>query len=209
MSFFITLEGPDGSGKSTQARLLADYLRTRSPELLYTREPGGTLIGNQVRQVLMDLENTSMHPHTEILLFSASRAQIVHEVIRPHLEDDGLVVCDRFYDSTLAYQGYGHGLDLTALRQITEFATGGLKPDLTLLVDLPVEEGLRRREGGGSWNRLDAYDLEFHRRVRHGYHMLMAEEPQRWVVINALQEVDQVQHDIRQAVEARLASKPR
>jgi hypothetical protein len=102
----------------------------------------------------MDLGNTGMEPRTEILLFSASRAQIVHQVIRPRLEAGGVVVCDRFYDSTLAYQGYGHGLDLTALRAITDFATGGLRPDLTFLIDLPAEDGLRRRRRGGQWNRL-------------------------------------------------------
>jgi len=203
MSLFITLEGPDGGGKSTQARLLVEYLTGRGVPALLTREPGGTPIGDQIRRTLMDLGNTGMHPRTEILLFSASRAQIVHQVIRPRLEAGGVVVCDRFYDSTLAYQGYGHGLDLTALRAITDFATGGLRPDLTFLIDLPAEDGLRRRRRGGQWNRLDAYDLGFHQRVRQGYFDLAAAEPGRWVTVDATRPVEAVQSEIRRLVEAR------
>ena len=204
MSLFITLEGPDGGGKSTQARLLVEYLTGRGVPALLTREPGGTPIGDQIRRTLMDLGNTGMHPRTEILLFSASRAQIVHQVIRPRLEAGGVVVCDRFYDSTLAYQGYGHGLDLAALRAITDFATGGLRPDLTFLIDLPAEDGLRRRRRGGQWNRLDAYDLGFHQRVRQGYFDLAAAEPGRWVTVDATRPVETVQSEIRRVVEARL-----
>jgi len=205
MSLFISFEGPDGGGKSTQACLLVDHLKGRGLNVLLTREPGGTPIGDQIRRTLMDLGNTGMDPRTEILLFSASRAQIVHQVIRPHLESGGVVVCDRFYDSTLAYQGYGHGLDLDALRTITKFATGGLRPDLTLLLDLPAEAGLERRRSGGQWNRLDAYDLAFHQRVRQGYFELAKTEPERWVRIDATQPVDEVQAAVRQAVNARLA----
>jgi len=204
MSLFISLEGPDGGGKSTQARLLVDYLKKRGLNVLLTREPGGTPIGDQIRRTLMDLGNTGMDPRTEILLFSASRAQIVHQVIRPHLEAGGAIVCDRFYDSTLAYQGYGHGLDLGALRAITEFATGGLRPHLTLLLDLPAEAGLERRKSGGQWNRLDAYDLPFHQRVRQGYFELAKAEPERWVAVDATQPVETVQAAIRKVVEERL-----
>ncbi|MBM3120594.1 MAG: dTMP kinase [Chloroflexi bacterium] len=204
MSLFITLEGPDGGGKSTQARLLVEHLTARGLPALLTREPGGTPIGDQIRRTLMDLGNTGMHPRSEILLFSASRAQIVHQVIRPRLEAGGVVVCDRFYDSTLAYQGYGHGLDLAALRAITDFATGGLRPDLTFLIDLPAEDGLRRRRRGGQWNRLDAYDLAFHQRVRQGYFDLAAAEPDRWVTVDATRPVEAVQSEIRRVVEARL-----
>ncbi len=204
MSLFISLEGPDGGGKSTQARRLVDHLQSRGLNVLLTREPGGTPIGDQIRRTLMDLGNTGMHPRTEILLFSASRAQIVHQIIRPQLESDGIVVCDRFYDSTLAYQGYGHGLDLPALRAITEFATGGLRPDLTLLLDLPAEAGLQRRKSGGQWNRLDAYDLAFHQRVRQGYFELAAAEPGRWVKVDATQPFDAVQAELRTIVDQRL-----
>jgi dTMP kinase len=201
---FITLEGPDGGGKSTQAALLVDFLRLRGCDVLATREPGGTAIGDQIRLVLSNLENTAMHPRTEILLFQASRAQHVEQVIRPHLMKGGVVVCDRYADSTLAYQGYGHQVDLTRLRTIVEFATGGLKPDLTLLLDIDAEEGLRRRTKSGEWNRLDAYDLAFHQRVRQGYFELVAQEPERWVKIDASRSTQAVQADIQAVVTDRL-----
>lgn len=201
---FITLEGPDGSGKSTQAGLLVNFLRQRGSSVLATREPGGTAIGDQVRSVLSNLENTAMHPRTEILLFQASRAQLVEQVIRPQLARRGIVVCDRYADSTLAYQGYGHQVDMVRLRAIVEFATGGLKPDLTLLLDIDVVEGLRRRTKSGEWNRLDAYDLAFHQRVRQGYFQLAQDEPQRWVKIDAAQPPVMVQADIQRVVLERL-----
>ena len=143
------------------------------------------------------------------LLFLAARAQIVAEVIRPHLAQGGLVLSDRYGDSTLAYQGYGHGADIPTLRQLLEFATQGLKPDLTLLMDLDIAEGLRRRRGGGGeWNRLDAYPVEFHERVRRGYHQLAAEEPRRWVIIDAARPPEQVQCDLRAAILNRLEKQP-
>lgn len=205
MSFFITLEGPDGSGKTRQAMLLSQQLGALDHDVLLTREPGGTEIGEQIRQVLTSLDNTLMDPRAEFLLFSASRAQHVHERIRPHLERGGIVVCDRFFDASLAYQGYGHRLDLDALRAITSFATQGLIPDLTFLLDLPVEQGLQRREQDGDWNRLDAYDLEFHRRVRQGYLALARSQPGRWAVIDGLQEVDRIHDEIIRTVETRLS----
>lgn len=205
MSLFITLEGPEGGGKTTQAEQLAEYLRAQGFDVLLSREPGGPSISEQIRRVLTSLDNTAMHPRTEFLLFSASRAQHVQELIHPHLASGGLVICDRFYDASLAYQGYGHGLDLDTLRLITTFATGGLKPDLTLLLDLPVEEGLQRREQDGNWNRLDAYDLEFHHRVRRGYLAMATAEPERWVELDARQPPNAIQDKIRCIVETRLA----
>lgn len=201
---FITLEGPEGSGKTSQMALLVPHLRQAGYPVVATREPGGTSIGDQVRAVLTRLENTEMHARTEILLFQASRAQLVEQVIRPALVDHQVVLCDRYADSTLAYQGYGHQVDLATLRTIVDFATGGLKPDLTLLLDIPVEEGLRRRSRGGDWNRLDAYELAFHQRVRAGYHALMEAEAERWVCIDAAQPFDQVQAALRAAVLERL-----
>jgi len=151
------------------------------------------------------LKNDAMLPPTELLLYSASRAQLVGEVIRPHLARGGIVISDRYADSTLAYQGYGRGLDLDALRAITAFATGGLRPDLTFLLDITAEEGLqRRKDGGGEWNRLDQEALEFHARVRDGYHVLVQKDLQRWVVINAARDTDEVQSEIRVVVEERL-----
>lgn len=204
---FITLEGPEGSGKTTQTPMLAEFLRQKGYLVLVTREPGGTPIGDEIRTVLFDLSHTAMRPRTETLLLQASRSQLVEQNIRPHLEKGHLVLCDRYADSTLAYQGYGHGIDLEQLRVLIDFATGGLRPDLTLLLDVEVEEGLRRRSIDGVWNRLDAYDLDFHQRVRRGYLLLAQTESQRWVVIDAGQPPGQVQADIRQAVIEKLGVK--
>ena len=204
MNLFITLEGPDGGGKSSQAQGLAEYLRAENIEVLLTREPGGSPIGDQIRNVIMELENTDMDARTEFLLFSASRAQHIAEVIRPNLENGLTVISDRFFDSSLAYQGYGQRLPLDTLKAITNFATSGLTPDLTLLLDLPVEEGLRRREADGNWNRMDAYDIDFHRRVRRGYLELAAESPERWVIFNAEQSFDALQDEVRHTVMGRL-----
>ncbi len=197
---FITFEGPDGSGKTTQARRLADHLSAAGRAVFLTREPGGTSIGNQIRSVLHDLKNEGMHPHTEILLYAASRAQLVHEAILPRLARGETVICDRYADSTLAYQGYGHRLDLPTLRTILAFATGGLKPDLTIYLDITAEDGLARREQaaqhGAEWNRMDAQSLDFHRRVREGYLALIAEDPARWVTISALGTPDAIHAEI-------------
>ncbi len=207
MNLFITLEGPEGSGKSTQAPRLAEHLRQKGWSVLLTREPGGTPIGDQIRAVLHDLGNTSMHPRTELLLYSASRAQIVNEVIRRHLASGGTVVSDRYADSSMAYQGYGQGLPLEDLRTITAFATGGLTPDLTILLDLPVSVGLARRRGSDEWNRLDAYQIEFHERVRAGYAQMVAAEPKRWLVIDAGLESEEVWQQMREKLETWLAAR--
>jgi dTMP kinase len=201
---FITLEGPEGSGKSTQMAALAAHLEAQGYRVLATREPGGTPIGDKVRGVLLDRENTAIHPRTEILLFQASRAQLVEEVIQPALQAGGVVLCDRYADSTLAYQGYGYEYDLDQLKSIVTFATRGLQPDLTLLLDLKVEQGLERKARGGPLNRLDAYHLAFHRRIRRGYHLLAQEEPGRWVVVDASGTPDHVQEDLRRIVLERL-----
>jgi len=197
---FITLEGPEGSGKSSQLPDLAEFLSGQGWDVLTTREPGGTPIGDQIRQILMRLDNQELHPRTEILLFLASRAQLVEQVIKPALREGKLVLCDRFGDSTLAYQGYGHGLNLDTLRTMLDFATDKLKPDLTLLLDVDVETGLQRKRKEDEWNRLDAYALAFHQRVREGYHELCRQEPERWRVIDAMQPKEAVQLALRQAV---------
>ena len=200
MGIFITFEGPDGSGKTTQIELLDDYLQADGFEVLKTREPGGTSIGDQVRTVLHNVTNTAMVSEAEILLYSASRAQLVGQLIRPALARGTVVLCDRYADSTIAYQGYGRGLDLAALRQITTFATGGLTPDLTIYLDCPVEEGLNRKQralalGEGEWNRLDQEPVKFHRRVRQGYLALAAAEPDRWLVLDALRSIEEIQRE--------------
>ncbi len=207
MSLFITFEGPEGCGKTTQIKLLAEVLTARGCNVLNLREPGGTSIGDQIREVLHDLRNTEMHARAEILLYNAARAQIVEQRIKPHLAAGGIVLCDRFADSTLAYQGYGRGLDLSDVRHIVAFATQNLKPDLTLYLDIDVEAGLaRRRTGGGEWNRMDDQTVEFYRRVREGYRALMAEEPQRWVSIDASRSVEDVQQEIWSVVQSRIVS---
>ena len=196
---FITFEGPDGSGKTTQAKMLVEYLQTRGYPVFYTREPGGTEISEQIREVILTPRNKAMRSEAEVLLFSAARAQIVAELIRPALANGKIVVCDRYYDSTFAYQGYGLGLDLSALRAITKFATGGLVPDLTFYVDVSAEVGLARRHQGET-NRLDQKDIDYHTRVRNGYLELAKAEPNRFVVIDGTASIEQVQEKIREKI---------
>ena len=198
---FITLEGPDGSGKTQQIQLLSEFLQSKGYKVFFSREPGGTEIGDKIRTILMDLHNTTMHPRTETLLFCASRAQIVEQVVKPKLQEGYIVILDRYADSTMAYQGYGHGNDLKMIRELLSFATGDLKPDLTILLDLDPEIGLnRRKRGGGEWNRLDAYQLELHKRVRAGYLEMAAQEPARWRIISADQPIEVVQSDIQRII---------
>lgn len=194
---FITIEGPDGGGKTTQMNLLVPALEKLGFDVVRTREPGGTSIGDQIRSVIMDMKNKSMHPRAEILLFCASRAQLVEELIRPSLAAGKIVLCDRYADSTMAYQGYGHGLDRDLLKTLLNFATGGLKPDLTILLDISAESGLRRRiTNHDEWNRMDDYALQFHERVRNGYLKMAAEEPERFVVINADRPKEEIHEEI-------------
>ncbi|MGD2104060.1 MAG: dTMP kinase [Anaerolineae bacterium] len=208
MSVFITLEGPDGSGKTTQARLLAEWLREQGHDVVLTREPGGSAIGDQIREILHDSGNSEMSPHTEFLLYSAARAQHVSQLIQTSLEAGKIVISDRYADSSLAYQAYGRGVDLEMLQQITSFATQGLKPDLTLYFDIAPGEGLERRLlSGEAWNRMDAEALAFHRRVRSGYLELVKAEPDRWEIIDADRAIDDVQRDVRSLVTAHLGAR--
>jgi dTMP kinase len=185
------------------------WLRAQGKDVLAVREPGGTDISDAVRHILLDFASTNMDIRAELLLFCASRAQLVSEKIRPHLAHGGIVVCDRFADSSLAYQGYGRGLDLETLRQLLTFATYGLKPDLTLLLDMDVDAGLQRKAGDDEWNRLDAETIDFHRRVRAGYLALASAEPGRYQIIQAslpLEQVaDQIQHAVSHALERQLS----
>jgi len=201
---FITLEGPEGSGKTSHIPYLVEFLREKGHTVFPTREPGGTSIGEQIREVIHDLKNVEMHPRAETLLYQAARAQIVEQVITPRLKADGIVISDRYYDSTIAYQGYGHQQDLEQVRALVKYATGGLVPDLTVLLDVDVEEGLRRKKKENEWNRLDAYTVEFHQRVRLGYLEMVKAEPNRWVVIDAGQKWDNVQQELRKIIEMRL-----
>lgn len=207
-NLFITFEGPEGSGKSTQARRLDEYLRGKGVRVCFTREPGGTHIGEEIRDIVHHLREEQMAAETELLLYSAARAQVVREIIRPALARGELVICDRYADSTLAYQGYGRGLDPDFLRRLTEFATGGLRPDLTFYVDVTVEEGLRRRQAGHAageeLNRMDRQTREFYERVRAGYAELIKRDPTRWVYIDGMQSVDAVQAELRARMNAAL-----
>ncbi|NLN70489.1 MAG: dTMP kinase [Chloroflexi bacterium] len=202
---FITLEGPDGSGKTSQLPALEKFLQGAGYDVIVTREPGGTSVGDQIREILMNLQNGSIIPRTEILLFLAARAQHVDELVCPALAAGKIVLCDRYGDSTLAYQGFGHKTDLNTLKMLIDFSTGGLKPDLTLLLDVPVEMGIARKLNNSTeWNRLDAYEQAFHERVRQGYFALAEEEPWRWVIIDATEDMESVQKTLRKALLTRL-----
>lgn len=235
MSLFVTFEGPEGSGKSTQARLLYGYLNARGYPVILVREPGGTRIGDLIRRIVLDLQHTEMADTTEMLLFSAARAQLVNQVIRPYLNQGGIVLCDRYADSTYAYQGYGLGRDLDELHTITAIATGGLLPDLTIYLDLTADEGLERkrrkrqetaeqsnkgaltplnlpselprpgatdtRAGQIEWNRLDAREVAYHRRVAEGYGKLIAQEPERWHSFDARLPVDALASQVALSLE--------
>jgi dTMP kinase len=205
---FITIEGVEGSGKTTQAALLAAYLRKQGVDVLETREPGGTEAGEQIRRILLSPLHHGLAPMTELLLFLAARAQLVNAVIVPALNSGKWVTCDRFLDATLAYQGRGRGLDMQAVRNLNEVATDGLKPDLTILLDLDVETGIRRavaskREFSDSpdGDRLEKENKEFHRRVREGYLELARQEPERIKVIPVSGSVEQVHSAIVSLVE--------
>jgi dTMP kinase len=201
---FITLEGPDGAGKSTQAKLLVVAIEKANVRAVLTREPGGTQIGEDIRSVLLGPDSYAMLASTEALLMSAARAQHVGEVVGPALARGEWVVSDRYVDSTLAYQGGGRGLSMDALRQVQAFATGNLLPDLTFLLDLPVEVGLRRRLGSaGETNRLDEESYAFHEAVRERFLALAAAEPERWIVVDASQPAQLVWQDLRTAMNDR------
>jgi len=199
---FITLEGPEGSGKTSHIPYLVEFLREQGHTVFPTREPGGTSIGEQVRDILSNLKNTEMHPHTETLLFQAARAQFVEQVIKPRLANGEIVISDRYADSTIAYQGYGHQQDLVQIRALIEYATGGLQPHLTIYLDVDIESGLKRKKNAEEWNRLDAYTVEFHRRVRAGY--LQMAKSERWVTDDASQDWDAVQADLKRVIAEKL-----
>ena len=202
---FITLEGPEGSGKTSHIPYLVEYLREKGHTVFPTREPGGTSISEQIRDILHDLKNAEMHPRTETLLYQAARAQIVEQVIKPRLAAGEVVISDRYYDSTIAYQGYGHQQDLEQVRALVKYATGGLTPDLTILLDLDIKVGLKRKlQNELEWNRMDAYTVEFHQRVRRGYLEMVKAEPQRWIVVNSNQKWDEVQTELKKVVVERL-----
>jgi dTMP kinase len=194
---FVTFEGLEGAGKTTQARLLADRLQAGGQPVLLTREPGGTELGNRVRELVLPASGLAITARAETLLYCVARAQLVEAVLRPALARGEVAIVDRYADSTLAYQAYARGLGLEGVRAVLAFATDGLRPDLTVLLDLPAEAGLaRKREqataNSADWNRFEAEALEFHERVRQGYLTLARAEPDRWLVIDASQACEAV-----------------
>lgn len=205
---FIVFEGPEGGGKSSQLERLAGTLRSRKIPVVTTREPGGTELGNQVRGLLLGVTDYAILPETEVLLLAAARAQHVHDVIAPALGEHKTVLCDRYVDSTYAYQGAGRGLDLESLRRIQEYATGGIEPDLRLLLDVPVEVGLKRRHAdASSVNRIDLTDQAFHQRVREAYLRAASENPGGWAIIDAERSPRVVEAAILDAVDQACATR--
>jgi dTMP kinase len=208
---FITFEGGEGSGKTSQLKVLLAHLRSTGRDAVETRDPGGTLIGKQIRAVLLDPACGGMTPAAELLLYEASRAQLVHEVIRPALAAGRIVLCDRFTDSTVAYQGYGRGLDLALIGRLNALATDGLCPDLTFLLDLDPAAGLLRAarrvtEPHQGRDRIEGEVLAFHQRVRTGYRAIAAAEPERVIVLDASRGMGEIEGQIRRWVDERLRS---
>jgi len=212
---FITFEGVEGCGKTTQIRMLADALKQAGKEVLLTREPGGCPISDKIRAILLDAGNSEMTPKAELLLYAAARAQHIAEVIRPALKSGAIVLCDRFTDATVAYQGFGRGLDQKLIKELNETATADCRPDLTILIDCPVETGLERAmariEAGTAANsshlreeRFERESIEFHQKVRTGYQNIAATAADRVILIDGRGSVEAIAADIFTAVSARI-----
>jgi len=205
----ITFEGSEGGGKSLQIQKLGEYLKNKGFRVLTLREPGQTKIGEKIRQILLDPKNKNLVPQAETLLFEASRAQLVEEIIKPALAQGVIVLIDRFFDSTTAYQGYGRQLPVERIEMLNDFATDGLKPDLTILLDLEVEEGLKRREKSGKKDRIDMESLKFHQKVREGYLEIARKNPRRWRIVDASKSPEEVFEEIKKIVKEKLTKCPR
>ena len=205
MSLFITFEGGEGSGKSLQAGVLYRKLSKLAVPVLLTHEPGGTPFGNKICRWLKWTQDTDISPLTELLLFNSSRSQLVTEIIQPGLKNGKIVICDRYTDSTVAYQSYGRGLDLEMVRAINNAATQGLKPVLTILLDMPAEQGLARK-GTMKWDRFEQENIAFHQKVREGYLELAAKDSERWLVIDATQSKENIEEVIWKRVSKLLPS---
>lgn len=193
---FITVEGPDGSGKSTQLQLLVESLKQKGYDIVVTREPGGTTVGNQIREVLLSPDHHEMTPRVEMMLYAASRAQNVEQVILPALKRGAIVICDRFVDASIAYQGYGLQYDLDQIRSLNEWATNGLTPDLTFLFDLNPERANARMKDRGQLDRIESRDQAFHERVYKGFQTLLEQYPERIIRIDADQSIECIQDEV-------------
>ncbi len=199
MSLFVTFEGGEGSGKSTQAKLLHRRLVKLAVPVILVHEPGVTALGKKMTRVLKWAQNVEISPMAELMLFNVSRAQLVNEVIRLELKNDKVVICDRFADSSTAYQGYGRGLDVETVKAVNNAATGGLTPDLTVLLDVPVEQGFTRKTDDKP-DRFESESMNFHRRVREGYLDMAEKEPERWLVVSAVENKEIIAGKIWQKV---------
>ena len=198
-SKFITFEGPEGCGKSTQSGMLFSYLKSRGVKVIYLREPGGVKLSEAIRIILLDPESR-ISAQAETLLYMAARAQVVEEIIKPALEAKKIVICDRFLDSTIAYQGFGLGVDIKLIKSLGSFATQGIKPDLTILLDLPVKSGLKHRYN--CKDRIEQRSVSYHEKVRRGYLVLAKQEPQRIKIVKVLEDKFKTQNKIREIVSA-------
>jgi dTMP kinase len=204
---FITLEGIEGTGKSTQVKLLSDALRDKGYSVIQTEEPGGTAISVKIRELLLSLESQGIQPVTELLLYNASRVQHVQEVIMPAMQRGDIVIADRFSDSTVAYQGYGRGIPLEIIESIDRIATGGLKPDVTILIDLDVRTGLTRNREANKIDRLEREDISFHERVRKGFLTLAEQEKERFVKIDGSADISTMHTKIADSTNAFLTAR--
>lgn len=204
---FITFEGIEGSGKSTQLELLCDYVASRGIDYVRTVEPGGTMIGEEIRKILLSVEHSGMTSLTELLLYASSRAQHVGEVIKPALQEGQVVVCDRFSDSTIAYQGFGRGLDMDLIAQLNAMCTDGIIPDITFLLDIDVETGLKRNRTANKIDRLELEAVAFHTKVRDGYLSLMEKEPGRIRLVNSNKTIEEIADSIAGAFRAYMEKK--
>lgn len=197
---FITFEGPEGSGKSTQSRKMLEELSSKGYDCVHTREPGGTSVGKRIREVLLDKDEIKLSSSAELFLFEADRAQHVRNIIRPAMEEKRIVLCDRFNTATFAYQGYGLGVDMDLIKKIDDSATGGLKPDLTILFDIDVEIGISRATAGREADKMEKRGLEFHEKVREGYLKIAEEDPDRIKVIKVDGKIDQTFEEVKKEV---------
>jgi dTMP kinase len=197
---FITFEGSEGAGKTTQCRLLADWLAAKGADVLVTRQPGGDPVGAKLRSILLDSSDCRITPEAELLMMMADRSGSVAHVIRPHLDKGGVVLCDRYIDSSKAYQGYGRGIDLGIIDQLNDFATGRLLPDLTLFIDIDPADGLARQ---GRQNRMEGEGIEFHRRVHAGFAQIARENPHRIVTIDGTGSIEEIHNRIVAALESK------
>jgi len=204
---FITLEGPDGSGKTTQINFLNEYLRKKGYEVILTREPGGTIISERIRQIILDINHKEMSDMTEALLYASARAQHVDQVIKPALNEGKIVICDRFVDSSIAYQGLARGIGMELIESINKFATNGIIPDITILLDIKAELGIKRKKSQAELDRLEVQKLEFHNKVCEGYKILAQNNKDRIKVIDGTKSIDQIRNQVISLIDDILINK--